>query len=87
MSYEKCFKSLDSKDNCPEFRVVETLMYTREGEPDGIAPEPGCNIYPKCIYRTRRAVSCRNRNKVCEGHGLPCSKCPGFEPIRRVWIG
>lgn len=40
--YEKCF-------NCSQFRIVESLRYTRDGEPDGMDPEPDCNIYPHCL--------------------------------------
>ena len=30
-----------------------------------------------------KSVSCKNRNKHCEGHDLPCDVCTTYEPIRR----
>lgn len=80
MSYDKCF------NNCPEFRVLESPAFGPLGEPDGVDIEPACAIYPDCIYK-RMSVRCRNRSKICEGHGLPCHtlKCTGFDVIRRVW--
>lgn len=32
----------------------------------------------------RKSVSCKNRDKDCEAHGLPCDCCDGYSPIRRV---
>lgn len=32
----------------------------------------------------RKSVSCKNRDKGCEAHGLPCDVCNGYKPIGRV---
>ena len=30
-----------------------------------------------------KSISCKIRNKHCEGHNLPCDVCTSYEPIRR----
>ena len=35
--------------------------------------------------RSKKSVSCKLRDKTCEGYDLPCDFCKSFIPIRRNW--
>lgn len=40
--YDKCF-------GCAYFETVESPLYDTKGNPDGIAPEPYCEINEQCL--------------------------------------
>lgn len=61
-------------------------MFPLEPWDDEDPDEEGMAYNHYMIEREKKlGVSCKNRNRICEKHGLPCASCSDYAQIRRVW--
>jgi hypothetical protein len=69
--------SYDLCKGCPQFSLINSIDYTRDGDIDGMSPEPSCRIYPRCDRKVKiNYCPCCGEHLTTDDHNnLKCDKC------------